>query len=147
MGLFIWPPGNTTFVAEVRPPEIIEEAWYFVFEGNQILLRHDADGRWTPIDSQEWTAMSTVDAVTHYMGRLQGRHCFAVSVAGLPNAQKSGLRGVLGSTDNLMFGLAGRAAQIVDWYRTHRFCGRCGGQNRPHDADRAMICDDCPSLC
>lgn len=38
---------------------------------------------------------------------------------------------------------AGRAVQIVEWARTHRFCGRCGNPTRLADRERAMRCPDC----
>ena len=39
--------------------------------------------------------------------------------------------------------IAGRAAQLVEWARTHRFCGRCGTPTRPHDSERSMRCPAC----
>jgi NAD+ diphosphatase len=42
---------------------------------------------------------------------------------------------------------AGRAVQIVEWARTHRFCGRCGEPTRPADSgERAMRCVACGLL-
>jgi NAD+ diphosphatase len=42
--------------------------------------------------------------------------------------------------------IAGRAVQIVDWARTHRFCGRCGTATVHNDIDRAMKCPSCGLL-
>ncbi len=41
---------------------------------------------------------------------------------------------------------AGRAVQIVEWARTHRFCGRCGERTLVHDDERAMRCPACSLL-
>ena len=38
---------------------------------------------------------------------------------------------------------AGRAVQLVEWARTHRFCGRCGEQTKRLDNERAMRCPAC----
>lgn len=38
---------------------------------------------------------------------------------------------------------AGRAVQLVDWARTHRFCGRCGTPTEPAATERAMRCPAC----
>ena len=41
-----------------------------------------------------------------------------------------------------MFWLGGRAVQIVDWDRTHQFCGRCG-QETEYANDRGKKCPNC----
>jgi NAD+ diphosphatase len=38
---------------------------------------------------------------------------------------------------------AGRAVQLVEWGRTHRFCGRCGAETEPARGERAMRCPAC----
>ena len=38
---------------------------------------------------------------------------------------------------------AGRAVQLVEWGRTHRFCGRCATATEPAIGDRAMRCPAC----
>jgi len=39
--------------------------------------------------------------------------------------------------------VAGRAVQLVDWARTHRFCGRCATATEPARGERAMKCPAC----
>jgi len=41
---------------------------------------------------------------------------------------------------------AGRAVQIVEWARTHRFCGRCGAPTAAAPGERAMRCPACTLL-
>ena len=38
---------------------------------------------------------------------------------------------------------AGRAVQIVEWARTHRFCGRCATPTEPSAGERGMKCPAC----
>jgi NAD+ diphosphatase len=38
---------------------------------------------------------------------------------------------------------AGRAVQVVEWARTHRFCGRCGEPTELVTGERAMRCPAC----
>jgi NAD+ diphosphatase len=38
---------------------------------------------------------------------------------------------------------AGRAVQLVEWARTHRFCGRCGTPTEPAAGERALRCPAC----
>ena len=42
--------------------------------------------------------------------------------------------------------MAGRAKQIVEWHRTHRFCGRDGTETVPRLAELAKECPRCGML-
>ena len=42
--------------------------------------------------------------------------------------------------------LAGRAVQIAEWHRTHRFCGRCGEPTEEAPGERARRCPSCNLL-
>src|SRR6476661_7298845 len=41
---------------------------------------------------------------------------------------------------------AGRAVQIAEWARTHRFCGRCGTPTELQTHERATKCPACGLL-
>ena len=41
---------------------------------------------------------------------------------------------------------AGRAVQLVEWARTHRFCGQCGEATHLSPGERAMRCGGCGLL-
>lgn len=53
------------------------------------------------------------------------------------------LRSLLFSNDELAFSIAGKAAQLEDWYKNHRFCGSCGAPTRDHVNQRAVCCTSC----
>lgn len=55
------------------------------------------------------------------------------------------LRALLNSADPL-FGLAGKAFQVSQWARTHRFCGACGAPTVPAATERCMKCTACDWL-
>jgi NAD+ diphosphatase len=42
--------------------------------------------------------------------------------------------------------VAGRAVQLVEWDRTHRFCGRCGEATEVAPSERARRCPACSLL-
>lgn len=58
-------------------------------------------------------------------------------------ADLKSLRSLLFSQSELAFTLAGKAAQLIDWYGSHRFCGACGTQTANHPEQRAVICNSC----
>lgn len=41
------------------------------------------------------------------------------------------------------FAIVGQATQLLNWERTHRYCGGCGHRTRPHVRDRALVCPQC----
>src|SRR5262249_45587977 len=51
-----------------------------------------------------------------------------------------GLRSLFGRLDETLLAVAGRAFQIADWARTHRFCGACATPMAKADGERAMRC-------
>ncbi len=75
-----------------------------------------------------------------FLGVLDGRPCWAVDVD-LPGGTP--LMGLYGSVDDLTWTIAGRAVQLVEWTRTHRFCGRCATPTVALDDERAMRCPAC----
>ncbi|MBV1879442.1 MAG: NAD(+) diphosphatase [Pseudomonadales bacterium] len=139
--MFVWPEAQTQFISEVVQSAPSDTSLYFVFQGNEILLRFDPQGQWQPLSTlaDDFDKQKTQQ---HFMGRLAGVDCFAVETD-LVNEKKGNLRMLAGKTDNLMFSIAGRATQILDWYRTHQFCGRCGIKAVSHKVDRAMVCPEC----
>jgi NAD+ diphosphatase len=58
----------------------------------------------------------------------------------------SGLRALFGALDDTVFALAGRAFQIMDWDRSHQFCGRCGTPTRLKEGERSRQCPSCGQL-
>jgi NAD+ diphosphatase len=51
-----------------------------------------------------------------------------------------GLRALFGRHDEEWLAIAGRAFQIADWARNHRFCGACGSPMASAAGERAMKC-------
>jgi NAD+ diphosphatase len=81
----------------------------------------------------------------HFLGTLDGQYCVAVDDEGTSGGRRGfvGLRQLWGQVDEQLWGVAGRAVQIVAWDRTHRFCGRCGQPTEPAPDERARRCPGC----
>ncbi len=80
-----------------------------------------------------------------YIGSLDGQAVFAHDAepsAGVP------LMGLYGRVDDQRFTIAGRAVQLVEWRRTHKFCGRCATPTETAlpPNDRALRCPSCGLL-
>jgi NAD+ diphosphatase len=54
-----------------------------------------------------------------------------------------GLRSLFGELDEALVAVAGRAVQIAEWARTHRFCGVCGHGTALLAGERCFQCTHC----
>jgi NAD+ diphosphatase len=141
---------NREFVSEIVPPEVRSEpAWWFVFQESKLLIHETPSGVDLPC-LVDLAALGLPPLRQHYLGRLDHRPCYAVEVYEgiIPPAGMAfdGLRQVYGRLDEDLFWIAARAVQIIDWDRTHEFCGRCGIPLRARAAERAKECPQCGLL-
>lgn len=60
-----------------------------------------------------------------------------------PGMALLGLRSLFSRLPDAHFWLAGRAVQLVDWERTHQFCGQCGAKTHTAPNERAKKCPNC----
>ena len=80
------------------------------------------------------------------IGHWQGRACYAADVAQLPDfpsGQATPLRAIFQLAGSETFALAGRATQLLDWQKHHRYCGQCGTANFMKPGELSMQCPDC----
>jgi NAD+ diphosphatase len=138
------------FVSGVVPPtERSEPAWWFAFRDSNLLVYQEPSPVSPPCLADLGRLGLTVLS-EHYLGRLDNRPCYAAEVAEgtVPPAGMTfeGLRKAYGCLDEDLFWIAARAVQIVDWDRTHRFCGRCGVPLNTKTTERAKECPRCGLL-
>jgi NAD+ diphosphatase len=86
-----------------------------------------------------------------FIGTVGGRHCWAIDVDGPAEVAESGgafvgLMRLFGEVDEPTWIAAGRAVQLVDWARSHRYCGRCATATVESPGERAQRCPQCGLL-
>ena len=147
---------NYTFHSAVTPPtDSHGPAHWFVFQESNLLVRQNGAG------AEVLLAASTEELglplLRHqYLGYLhwEGQppiHCYSAEADAaadpatpLPDGVTAeGLRQLYTRLSDPFFQIAGQAVQIVDWDRTHQFCGRCGSQMESLPAERAKKCPAC----
>ena len=125
------------------PPRAPDTALWFAFRGRELLVA--ADGSLAPGPEPRQLDIATREV--HYLGRFGELHCYAAELAQEAEAPTGlafrELRALFRSLDPELHRLAGRAVQIVDWDRTHRFCGACGAATRAVPGERARACPAC----
>jgi NAD+ diphosphatase len=136
-------------------------AW-FVFRGTDLLVelgppdprpsddprvpRRPSWARLPLLKNHNWLGPSALR--TLYLGRLGGLDCWASELAAgaaapAPGNSWQGLRTLFSVLEDSQFALAGRALQLIDWDRTHQFCGRCGTPTEAKREERVRVCPAC----
>ncbi len=138
------------FIASVVPSEERKgPAWWFAFQQNSILVYDRQPSADVPF-LMDFSEMGVPFSAIHYLGELKATSCYAVDIpdgAAAPEGMVfEGLRKLYGRVDEDLFWLAARAVQIVEWDRTHRFCGRCATPLNLRARERAKECPRCGLL-
>jgi NAD+ diphosphatase len=130
------------FVPAISPPgEPTPRHWCLAFVGGQLLLPEPEDQRLSPLEALAWQHEAET---RHYLGRLDGIDCWALRLPQAPAGWRAvPLRGAMMGLGDELAGLASRAAQVLDWDRTHRFCGACGTPTEQQSGERARRCPAC----
>ncbi|MGS2722276.1 NAD(+) diphosphatase [Porticoccus sp. GXU_MW_L64] len=105
---------------------------------------------WSTADARPWVLQQEKQIT---VGEYQGQHCHAIELSE-PVAEKMVAAGAellplrsLLEQGEALFALAGRAVQLLDSYKEHRYCGRCGSKTRQLDGEHAMHCERCQHSC
>lgn len=118
-----------------------EHAWCMAFHDGKLLLPEPEELALAPLRPQ---AFEPLAEVRHYLGRLDGLDCWALRLAQQPPGWRAvPLRAAMMQFPAALLGLASRAAQVLEWDRTHRFCGVCGTPTELQPGERARRCPAC----
>ena len=137
------PDGFTPLYA--LPAMLPAESLVFAFRDAKILVGGTEEAPIVP-------TLATIDAAglagpRHFLGLLGTTPCVALGLAeDAPEPagmHYAGLRALFFKIPEPLLALAGRAFQIVEWDRTHRFCGRCGTPTHTRGNERAKECPAC----
>jgi len=136
------------FVPGLVPPDPRpDRALWFVFRGRELLVSDDL--ALEPAAHPEALGLDTLRS--QYLGQLGEQHCFSAEVAAdhaaPPGMTFRDLRLLFGRLDETLHALAGRAVQIVEWDRTHLFCGACGEGTQLRTTERSRVCPRCGLTC
>lgn len=118
-----------------------EPSWTFAFVQGELLVPAGDLGTFGPIGAAPWSNQA---ACRHYLGSLSSLDCWAVELGEVPAGwRRLPLRAAMMGLDPALSALAGRAAQVLEWDRTHRFCGVCGTPTTVKTGERARACPAC----
>jgi NAD+ diphosphatase len=116
---------------------------WFAFRSRELLVA--ADSYLPP--GEELDRLGLPPVQTHYLGLLEDVRCYA---AELPPESRPpegmalhDIRSLYGRLEPDLHDVAGRAIQIVEWDRNHRYCGACGAPTELATAERSRVCPRC----
>lgn len=112
------------FVNRVEEPQVFSwaELKFYGFEAAQVI------------------SLGSLGAEQHVAVRLADGY----KSEALPQGWRSaGLRTWFGAIDQTALALSMRAVQLLEWDRTHRFCGSCGTATTLQAGERAKRCPSC----
>jgi NAD+ diphosphatase len=135
------------FVPATQPPnDENRTSLWFIFQKNKILIDCSNGVCLIPEDD---TLEACGFTPTHhlYLGSLGDRNCYAAEWSNdtpiLEPYAWMDLRALLDTISEEIFWIAGLANQLLDWDRSHRFCGHCSHPTADKTDERAKQCPAC----
>ncbi len=124
-------------------------AYWLACQGGNILVAK-RDGAFTVPFAADLSSLGLENGRSHVLGTVDGRACRAIEVPAATAAPSgwsfAGLRSLFDGISVTFFSVAARALQVLEWDRTHRFCGTCGAETFFRAGERARECPRCGSL-
>ena len=134
----VFPPSSTT-----------ANEWLFIFNSAKILINTRLENPSIPRGA-DFNGIEVSSTFKQYLGELEDRpsYCMEVDDTFTPPEGMlfKDLRSLLGEIEEDLFLLAGRAFQIVNWNRMHKFCGKCGTPTEAQQDELAKKCPGCGSV-
>ena len=136
---------STRFVPSTVPVVAADALWIGI-RGMDVLVSERGDHDELPT-AGEAAARGIASVRSLYLGELDGVPCRSAELSDDLEAPDGmafrTLRDLYGRVDEHLWTLAGRAAQLVEWDRTHLHCGRCGTPTEHAAGERARRCPVC----
>jgi NAD+ diphosphatase len=131
----------------IAPPRESPQGLWFVYHQDRLLIKTGANGYRIP-RLQDLGKFG--HALTHkqFLGALNEVPCYAAELtADGPIAGEFALKGLrelfFGQIEEELIWIAGQANQLIDWSRSHQFCGQCGRPTEDGQDERAKVCPHC----
>ena len=122
--------------------------YWLLRQQNQLLVSIDDNGvaMFPRARADEFGGLVDPILVGHY----QGDPCYASEFTDLPAhiaGQLTPVRSLFSMAGPEVFALAGRATQLMDWKKNHRFCGHCSTPTQVKSTEFATECPACGLVC
>lgn len=117
----------------------------FAFIDDKLLVKVSSNEINIPVVS-DLSVIGVKPLRKQYLGKVEGMPCYSMELASelpLEGMVFQGLRQLHGMLREDLFAAAGRAFQIMNWDRTHLYCGHCGTPTKTDGDKYAKVCPKC----
>lgn len=132
-----------SFVPAAHPEAPPARGLWFAFRKRELLVSESYDVPHVP--SVEALGLSAQR--TQLLGQLADEPCYGAELSpdvdAPPGFKFRDLRALFGRMREELVAVAGRAVQLVEWDRTHQYCGACAAPTVLHPRRRARVCPAC----
>ena len=144
-------PGHfTPATAPTHSPEKLQSTWWFICARARLVTQTLPATDQTLYSFPQAPTLNTLGITpvrTQFLGYLEGHPCVAAEISQdtvlPPTFELRHLRELYGELPEDLFAIAARAIQIVEWDRTHQFCGHCATPTIQLPTERAKRCPKC----
>jgi NAD+ diphosphatase len=124
-----------------------QEALWFIYHQNRLLIKTGTNGYLVP-RLRDLEKYKPFLIRKQFLGSLDEIPCYAAELSSDNTVSgKYALKGLrelfFGQLEEELVWIAGQANQLVDWSRSHQFCGKCGRPTEDGQDERAKVCPQC----
>jgi len=123
-----------------------QPGWWFVFHKDKLLVKISDDEVQIPFVSAPGELNLDPKRLLH-VGQLGDDPCFSTrldSENSVPDGYAfQGMRTLFSRLDDMSYGIAARAMQLVQWDMDHLYCSRCGQPAAERNEEGAQTCRSC----
>lgn len=119
-------------------------SWWFLCSGSHLLINKVDFTLPLAVNAE---VIGLVPLRIQFLGYLDGVPCVAAEVSREESVPEGldwyHLRSLYQKMDEIEFAIAALAVQIIDWDRTHQYCGHCATRMTQLPTERAKRCPNC----
>ncbi len=139
------------FIPATAPHELAASpahTWWFICTGSNLLTVNTIENSGCSLpQSKTLEALGVVPVRTQFLGYLKDQPCIAVEAdkayEPLVGFGFQSLRSLYTILPEDLFAIAARAIQLIEWDRTHQYCGHCATPTTQLSTERAKRCGHC----
>ena len=123
-------------------------AYWFVFCNSMLLLAKNDEGELALPHGRDVPVPESCLVYERIIARYNQTDCLVIDCSAAPHCERHGLepvglRQAAELLGNDLWLIAGRADQILNWHRSHAFCGRCGKPMSEKKGEAVKVCSSC----
>ncbi len=141
--MLITPPHFTLHHETHHDPVLEPDALVLYFRGSELLVDESGRALGTMTAPDALAAASEAIVVGRWAHRLVVAKATSTEAQPSPGTRWAGLRSLFGVMPDDLVALAGRAGQLIDWDRSHKYCGVCATPTNRDRHERARRCPAC----